>query len=194
MATELPGGRRSYARSSDWVLGHPGVGSYARAARGPPRVPLRGRNEMRHARLRIGACLSLSGKYAQFGRPALRGLEAWCSLDGTADLLAEDDRSDRRVLEAVLPGVAARCDLLLGPYSTQLMRAACSAPSRSIPAAVPRCSIRRYLCAGLKGSQYQSGRYAGRGRLPARHRGRCGRRGTGSSAPGRHLPRLASSE
>ena len=79
---------------------------------------------MRHARLRIGACLSLSGKYAQFGRPALRGLETWCSLDGTADLLAEDDRSDRRVLEAVLPGVAARCDLLLGPYSTQLMRTA----------------------------------------------------------------------
>ena len=79
---------------------------------------------MGHARLRIGACLSLSGKYAQFGRPALRGLEAWCSLDGTADLLAEDDRSDRRALEAVLPGVAARCDLLLGPYSTQLMRAA----------------------------------------------------------------------
>jgi hypothetical protein len=79
---------------------------------------------MRHARLRIGACLSLSGKYAQFGRQALRGLEAWCSLDGTADLLAEDDRSDRRTLETVLPGVAARCDLLLGPYSTQLTRAA----------------------------------------------------------------------
>src|SRR2546429_8917816 len=79
---------------------------------------------MRHARLRIGACLSLSGKYAQFGRQALRGLEAWSSLGGTADLLAEDDRSDRRALEAVLPGVAARCDLLLGPYSTQLMRTA----------------------------------------------------------------------
>ena len=79
---------------------------------------------MRHARLRIGACLSLSGNYAQFGRQALRGLEAWSSLDGTADVLAEDDRSDRRTLEAVLPGVAARCDLLLGPYSTQLMRTA----------------------------------------------------------------------
>jgi Periplasmic binding protein len=79
---------------------------------------------MRHARLRIGACLSLSGKYAQFGWQALRGLEAWCALDGAADVLAEDDRSDRRTLETVLPGVAARCDLLLGPYSTQLMRAA----------------------------------------------------------------------
>src|SRR5580704_5934104 len=74
--------------------------------------------------LRIGACLSLSGKFAQFGRQAARGLEAWRSLDGGADVLIEDDGSDRRTLEAVLPGVAARCDLLLGPYSTHLMRAA----------------------------------------------------------------------
>src|SRR5205823_11094910 len=57
------------------------------------------------------------------GRPCA-GLKPWSSLDGTADVLAEDDRSDRRTLEAVLPGVAARCDLLLGPYSTQLMRTA----------------------------------------------------------------------
>ena len=38
--------------------------------------------------------------------------------------MVEDDRSDVRTLETVLPGVAARCDLLLGPYSTRLMRAA----------------------------------------------------------------------
>ena len=74
--------------------------------------------------LRIGACLSLSGRFAQFGRQAALGLQAWRSLDGTADLLIEDDRSDRRMLEAILPGVAARCDILLGPYSTLLMRAA----------------------------------------------------------------------
>jgi hypothetical protein len=36
----------------------------------------------------------------------------------------EDDRSDRHTFEALLPGVAARCDLSLGPYSTQLMRTA----------------------------------------------------------------------
>src|SRR5260221_3933375 len=76
------------------------------------------------APLRIGACLSLSGRFAQFGQQALWGLEAWCSLDGAAELLAEDDRSDRRALEAALPDVARRCDLLLGPYSTVLMRAA----------------------------------------------------------------------
>jgi Periplasmic binding protein len=74
--------------------------------------------------LRIGACLSLSGKFAQFGRQAALGLEAWRSLDGDAELVIEDDRSDRHVLEAVLPGVARRCDVLLGPYSTVLARAA----------------------------------------------------------------------
>jgi hypothetical protein len=77
-----------------------------------------------NGRLRIGACLSLSGKFAQFGRQAAQGLETWRSLDGTAEILVEDDRSDRRMLETVLPGVAARCDILLGPYSTQLMRTA----------------------------------------------------------------------
>jgi hypothetical protein len=74
--------------------------------------------------LRVGACLSLSGRFAQFGRQAALGLEAWRSLDGDAELVIEDDRSDRDVLEATLPGVAARCDVLLGPYSTVLARAA----------------------------------------------------------------------
>lgn len=75
-------------------------------------------------RLRIGACLSLTGKFAQFGRQAALGLEAWRSLDGTGAVIVEDDRSDRKTLEAVLPSVAAHCDILLGPYSTVLMRAA----------------------------------------------------------------------
>jgi hypothetical protein len=35
-----------------------------------------------------------------------------------------DDRSDPQVLAAALPGVARGCDLLLGPYSTGLMRVA----------------------------------------------------------------------
>ena len=77
-----------------------------------------------NGRLRIGACLSLSGRFAQFGRQAAQGLETWRSLDGAAEILVEDDCSDRRTLETVLPGVAARSDILLGPYSTQLMRAA----------------------------------------------------------------------
>lgn len=76
------------------------------------------------ARLRIGACLSLSGKFAQFGRQAAAGLETWQRLDDSADLLIEDDRSDRSTVEGELSGVATRCDLLLGPYSTILMRQA----------------------------------------------------------------------
>ena len=75
-------------------------------------------------RLRVGVCLSLTGRFAKFGQQAALGLRAWQSLEGSADLLIEDDRSDRQTLEAVLPSVAARCDLLLGPYSTVLMRAA----------------------------------------------------------------------
>lgn len=74
--------------------------------------------------MHIGACLSLSGRFAQFGRQAAVGLKAWSWLDGAADVIVEDDRSDRRTLEALLPGVAARFDILLGPYSTVLMRAA----------------------------------------------------------------------
>jgi ABC-type branched-subunit amino acid transport system substrate-binding protein len=74
--------------------------------------------------LRVGACLSLSGRFSPFGRQAARSLEVWAALDGGAEVLIEDDGSDVRQLQALLPGVAARCDLLLGPYSTVLMRAA----------------------------------------------------------------------
>lgn len=54
----------------------------------------------------------------------MRGLEAWCALDGDAQLIVEDDGSDPGQLTARLRRMASRCDLLLGPYSTQLMRAA----------------------------------------------------------------------
>ena len=75
-------------------------------------------------RLRVGACLSLSGRFAPFGRQAAHGLRVWAALDGQADVLIEDDASDVHRLQALLPSVAARSDLLLGPYSTVLMRAA----------------------------------------------------------------------
>ncbi len=74
--------------------------------------------------LRLGACLSLSGPYARFGRQAAAGLEAWRRLDGAAEVVVEDDGGDPARLDALLPGLAARCDLLLGPYSTGLMRRA----------------------------------------------------------------------
>jgi ABC-type branched-subunit amino acid transport system substrate-binding protein len=74
--------------------------------------------------LRIGACLSLTGKFGKFGQQAAHGLAAWRSMGAPVDLVIEDDRSDRGMLEAALPGLANRCDLLLGPYSTALMRTA----------------------------------------------------------------------
>ena len=74
--------------------------------------------------LRVGACLSLSGRYARFGSQAVRALQAWAVLDRDAGLVLEDDRSDPGLLQALLPTVAAGCDVLLGPYSTQLARVA----------------------------------------------------------------------
>lgn len=75
--------------------------------------------------LGLGACLSLSGRYARFGRQAANGLKAWQGLVGDAvELRVEDDGSDPDRVAGALSRVAAGCDLLLGPYSTQLMRAA----------------------------------------------------------------------
>jgi ABC-type branched-subunit amino acid transport system substrate-binding protein len=74
--------------------------------------------------LRIGACLSLTGKFGKFGQQAAHGLATWRSMGAPAELVIEDDHSDRRTIEATLPRLARRCDLLLGPYSTALMRTA----------------------------------------------------------------------
>jgi Periplasmic binding protein len=74
--------------------------------------------------LRVGACLSLSGRFARFGSQAARALQVWSLLDGDAEVVIEDDRSDPGMLQAALPQVAAWSDVLLGPYSTQLARAA----------------------------------------------------------------------
>jgi ABC-type branched-subunit amino acid transport system substrate-binding protein len=68
--------------------------------------------------------LSLTGRYARFGTQAARALAVWQRLDGQAELEVADDRSDPDVLAAALPTVAAQCDVLLGPYSTALMRLA----------------------------------------------------------------------
>ena len=76
-------------------------------------------------RLRLGVCLSLSGRYARFGRQAADGLRAWQSLAGDGvELRVEDDGSDPDRVATSLTRAAAGCELLLGPYSTQLMREA----------------------------------------------------------------------
>jgi ABC-type branched-subunit amino acid transport system substrate-binding protein len=81
-------------------------------------------------RLRLGACLSLTGRYGRFGRQAAHGLRAWQRLAGAdVELELEDDGSDPELFAKRFPRVASRCELLLGPYSTQLMRAAGEAMS-----------------------------------------------------------------
>ncbi len=74
--------------------------------------------------LRVGVCLSLTGRFSRFGVQAAHGLKAWQMLDGNAELIVEDDGSDPARLKVCLPAMADKCDLLLGPYSTQLMRVA----------------------------------------------------------------------
>jgi hypothetical protein len=71
--------------------------------------------------MRLGACLSLTGPFGRFGRQAARALEAWARLTGVEVVIC-DDASDVKVFTPQFR--ALRCDLLLGPYSTQLMRAA----------------------------------------------------------------------
>ncbi|WP_433247959.1 hypothetical protein ACQPYK_47965 [Streptosporangium sp. CA-135522] len=74
--------------------------------------------------LTVGACLSLSGKHARFGTQARLGLEIWHASNSALDLVIEDDRSDPAVLQVSLRRLSDQCDILLGPYSTQLMRRA----------------------------------------------------------------------
>ncbi|KAB8196683.1 ABC transporter substrate-binding protein [Nonomuraea phyllanthi] len=72
----------------------------------------------------VGAPVSLSGRLAMFGAQVRLGLEVWQRLRPSVDLLIEDDHGEPRSLDVVLPRLAGRCDLLLGPYSTLLMRRA----------------------------------------------------------------------
>ena len=72
----------------------------------------------------MGACLSLTGRYSRCGGQAAAGLQAWRVLDGDTELVVEDDGSDPARVDSCLRAAAGRCDLLLGPYSTQLMRTA----------------------------------------------------------------------
>jgi len=75
------------------------------------------------AELRAGACLSLSGKFARFGQQAAQGLQLWADHDDV-DLALLDDQSNVEALTERLPDLASQVDLLFGPYSTVLMRAA----------------------------------------------------------------------
>lgn len=78
------------------------------------------------AGLRAGACLSRSGRFAQFGQQAEQGLRLWAEASGVR-LEVIDDQSDPAVVKQELPRLAQSSHLLFGPYSTVLMRAAIDA-------------------------------------------------------------------
>lgn len=81
-------------------------------------------------RLRAGACLSLTGRFAPFGQQAANGLWLWADTSGV-DLTVVDDASDPQTLTARLPDIATEVDLLFGPYSTVLMRHAAPIAARA---------------------------------------------------------------
>ncbi|MGH7918772.1 MAG: ABC transporter substrate-binding protein [Candidatus Dormibacteraceae bacterium] len=76
------------------------------------------------APLRVGVPLSLTGRYARFGRQAATGVRVWSQWDGHADVVIEDDGSDRERAASIVTDLIGKVDLLLGPYSTGLTRAA----------------------------------------------------------------------
>ena len=78
----------------------------------------------RQSRIRLGVCLSLTGRFARFGRQAATALQVWQDMDGSVDLAIEDDESDPRTVEQLFPQIGKRSDIMLGPYATNLTRAA----------------------------------------------------------------------
>jgi ABC-type branched-subunit amino acid transport system substrate-binding protein len=81
--------------------------------------------------LRLGAVLSLTGRFARFGVQAAHGLECWRELTDGVEVVIEDDRGDPATVRRQLDTVSRQCNLLLGPYSTILMRAAAEAAAEN---------------------------------------------------------------
>lgn len=74
---------------------------------------------------RIGVVLSLTGRFARFGRQAADALHLWNRMCGDgARLSVVDDGGDAARVAPALERLAATGDLVLGPYSTVLMREA----------------------------------------------------------------------
>jgi ABC-type branched-subunit amino acid transport system substrate-binding protein len=84
--------------------------------------------------LRLGACLSLTGSFAYFGNQAALALRTWQEdVEYEVRLIVEDDHSEPRLVAGALERLASGSDILLGPYSSTLMRAARAAlPAESL--------------------------------------------------------------
>ncbi len=66
---------------------------------------------------RVVAALAISGRFAAFGRQAAAALRAWTRARGFP-LRIEDDRSIPAESSRLVAGLAARADLVLGPYGS----------------------------------------------------------------------------
>ena len=71
---------------------------------------------------KVGAPLSLSGRYAVQGRSVRAGLEAWAR-DHGADLVIRDDGSSAGAAAVIHRRLSSECELVLGPYGSDLTRA-----------------------------------------------------------------------
>ena len=60
-------------------------------------------------RLRVGACLSLTGRYGRFGRQAAHGLMAWQQLtDAEVEFEIEDDGERSRAVRGPIRSCGSR--------------------------------------------------------------------------------------
>jgi ABC-type branched-subunit amino acid transport system substrate-binding protein len=73
-------------------------------------------------RLKVGATVSLSGRYAVQGREARAGLEAWAH-DHRVELLLRDDRSSPEDAAQVHRQLMNTCRCVVGPYGSDSTRA-----------------------------------------------------------------------
>ena len=74
------------------------------------------------ARLKVGAPVSLSGRYAVQGREARTGLEAWAHGHGV-ELVLRDDRSSPDDATRVYRQLVNTCRFVVGPYGSDSTRA-----------------------------------------------------------------------
>jgi ABC-type branched-subunit amino acid transport system substrate-binding protein len=81
--------------------------------------------------VKVGAPVSLTGRYAVQGRSARAGLEAWAR-DERVELLIRDDESSPRAAAAVHQQLSSECSIVLGPYGSDLTRAVAREAGRSV--------------------------------------------------------------
>lgn len=78
----------------------------------------------------LGVALPLSGRYAAQGAQAHAGLVLWARWAG-ARLVVEDDESRPERAASLYQELAGRCELVLGPYGSDSVRAVAHAKSAS---------------------------------------------------------------